>query len=210
MKNRSILTILSLIILLGVTFYAIFPKSDFNVKAIEAIPDTPEARKIMKTIEKAYAIEAEAAYKLKIEKFDTVFINDPRFPLDEWTLQTVRELTSNPSLESAGWLDYKMAMYSWRIEATIKKEKIEEKAKSENRGLTKEEKLSLIDENGRIAPSRSQSQTKIKPIIFISIEIHNDVATVVLDDGTYIAELYLVLVDGKWYIAGFQGISIKA
>ncbi|MBI5964598.1 MAG: hypothetical protein HY863_14055 [Chloroflexi bacterium] len=70
----------------------------------------------MKTVEKANDVEAEAAYTFDIKKFPTVFINDLRFPVSSGTLETIRELTNNPSLESAGWLDYKAAFYSWRIE----------------------------------------------------------------------------------------------
>ena len=76
------------------------------------IPNTPEAKEVMKTIEKAYDIEAEAAYTFDIKKFPTVFINDPRFPVSPGTLEIIKDLTDNPSLESAGWLDYKVAFYS--------------------------------------------------------------------------------------------------
>jgi hypothetical protein len=47
------------------------------------------------------------------------------------------------------------------------------------------------------------------PLTFISLDIKDDVATVLLNDGTYTAELTLILVDGNWYIAGFKGISIN-
>jgi len=43
----------------------------------------------------------------------------------------------------------------------------------------------------------------------MSIEINKGVAIVILDDGTYKAELTLVFVDGSWYIARFKGISLN-
>lgn len=43
----------------------------------------------------------------------------------------------------------------------------------------------------------------------MSVDVSEDVATVILDDGTYTAELTLVLVDEKWYIAGFKGMSVN-
>lgn len=96
-----------------------FANSSFSTAQSEStyhIPDTPEVKEVMKTVEKANDVEAEAAYTFDIKKFPTVFINDLRFPVSSGTLETIRELTNNPSLESAGWLDYKAAFYSWRIE----------------------------------------------------------------------------------------------
>ena len=173
------------------------------------IPNTPEAKEIMKTIEKAYDIEVEAAYTFDIKKFPTVFINDPRFPVSPGTLEIIKDLTDNPSLESAGWLDYKVAFYSWRIKATLHAERVKEKAKQENRALSEEERDSLIDSNGRSAPARAQGPTRTTSLTFMSIDVNEDVAIVILDDGTYKAELTLVFVDGSWYIARFKGISLN-
>lgn len=176
-------------------------------KSAYKIPDTPEAKEIMRVIENAYDIEVEAGFTFDIKKFPEVFINDPRFPLDPATLETVKELTNNPSLETAGYLDYKIAFYSWRMDATINAEKTKEKAKSENRDLTPEEKRSLVDQNGRIAPARSQSPIRSLPLTFLSVEVNDDIATVVVNDGPRTIELFLVLVDKKWYIAGTKGVA---
>jgi hypothetical protein len=203
MKKKLLIAICIILVFGVLGFSNSIPKSTYY------IPDTPEAKEVMKAVEKAYDIEAEAAYTFDIKKFPVVFINDPRFPVSPGTLETVKELTSNPSLESVGWLDYKMALYSWRIEATLHAEKVKEKAKAENRALTIEESRSLIDSNGRIAPARAQGPIKNLPLTFLSVDINEDIATVTLDDGTYIADLTLVLVDGKWYIAAFKGISIN-
>ncbi len=171
------------------------------------IPDAKETKEVMKTVERAYDIEAEAAYTSDLTKFPTVFINDPRFNVSPETLQTIRELTQNPSLESAGWLDYKMAYYSWTSAAILHAEKLKEKAKAENRGLTDEEKASLIDPQGRTAPARSERSTRKNPVMFLSVEIDEDIATVVLDDGPMTVQLTLVLVDKQWYIAGYKGLA---
>ena len=173
-----------------------------------SIPDTPESKKIMKTIENAYNIEAEAAYTFDLKKFPTVFINDPRFPLPSSTLQIVREMTNDLSLETAGYLDYKLAFYTWRADTTLHFEEVQKKAKSENRALTAEEKRSLIDQYGRSAPARATGPKKKIPIRFISMEIVEDIATALIDDGPRTVELTLVLVDKEWYIAGIKGISI--
>src|SRR5262245_59338385 len=121
------------------------PSTNFSHSmTAEKISDTPETKEVIEAIERSYDIEAEAAYAFDITKFSDVFVNDPRFPVSAGTLKTVRELTNNPSLESAGYLDYKIAFYSWRINATIHAEEIKQKAKTENRALTEEERKSLI------------------------------------------------------------------
>ena len=40
------------------------------------------------------------------------------------------------------------------------------------------------------------------------MEIVEDIATALIDDGPRTVELTLVLVDKEWYIAGIKGISI--
>jgi len=174
-----------------------------------SIPDTKEAKEIIKTLESSYAIEAEAASEFDISKFPTIFINDPRFNVDPATLEVVRQLTNQPELESAGWLDYKVAYYSWRINATLKAEAVKEKAKSEKRQLTAQEKDSLSDPWGRTAPARPLKSTRNNPLRFMSMNVNDDIAVVLLNDGMVTAEWTLVLIEGKWYIAGFRGISIN-
>ena len=208
MKKKLIFILGILLVFSTVSFSAPSP----TIKRSElsySLPDSPEAKEIMRTIERAYDIEVEAAYTFDIKKFPTVFINDQRFPVSPGTLEIIKDLTDDPSLESAGWLDYKVAFYSWRIKATLHAEAVKEKAKQENRALSKEERDSLIDSNGRSAPARAQGPTRTTSLTFMSIEVNEDVAIVILDDGTYKAELTLVFVDGSWYIAGFKGLSLN-
>jgi|GEM_PF-1173391 hypothetical protein len=173
------------------------------------IPDTHEAKEIIKAIERSYDIEVEAAYTFDLSKFPNVFINDPRFPVSSGTLETVRQLTLNPVLESAGWLDYKMAFYSWRRDSTLLSEAVQAKAKVENRDLTEEERKSLRDPWGRTAPARSESPTRSIAINYLTMEINNDTATVTLRRGIYHSEIKLVLVDGRWYFAKERFLSVS-
>jgi len=207
MNKKLLLAISAILILTAIGFsdastISKQPRSTYN------IPDTPEAKEIMKRVKRAYDIEAEALYTFDLKNFSTVFINDPRFPVSPGTLNTIRELTDNPSLESAGWLDYKLAYYSWVRDATTYSETIHAKAKAENRGLTDEEKKSLIDSNGRIAPARAKDSIRNQTLKFLAVNINDDIATIILDDGPTTIELTLVLVDNQWYIAGIKGVSI--
>ena len=210
MNKKAILILLALAVLLvfGALGFSIRSPRIRQSELIHNIPDTPEAKEIMKTIERAYDIQAEAAYTFDLSKFPTVFINDPRFPVSSKTLETIRQLTNNPSLESAGWLDYMMASFSWRRDAILHTEAIHEKAKSEKRDLTEEEKKSLVDPQGRMAPARVESPIRKTPLTFFSAEIDGDIANVVLDDGPRTVQLTLVLVDKKWYIAAYKGLSV--
>jgi hypothetical protein len=177
----------------------------------ESIPNTPEVVEILQTIEWSYEIEADAAITFDLSKLPTVFINDPRFDVSPSTLEVVRQLTNNPFLKSAGWLDYKMAMYSWRRDSILHSESVHATAKAENRDLTDAERASLMDPWGRTAPARVDPSFRHDPQLeFISLEVNKDIARVVLDDGPTTAELTLVLVDKKWYIAGRRGISVHS
>jgi hypothetical protein len=207
--KKKLIFILGILLVLGPLGFSVTSWIIKRSQLTYNIPETPETKEIMRTIERAYDIEVEAAYTFNIKKFPTVFINDPRFPVSPGTLEIIKELTNDPSLESAGWLDYKEAFYSWRIEDTLHAEAVKEKAKQENRALSKEERDSLMDPQGRSAPARAQGPTRTTSLSFMSIEINEDVAIVILDDGTYKAEVTLVFVDGSWYIAGFKGISLN-
>ncbi|MFZ5858593.1 MAG: hypothetical protein ACOYZ6_17330 [Chloroflexota bacterium] len=212
-KSMPVLVILTLAALTWLGFmggHYFYEQSLFAKGNAPDIPDTPEAKEIMKTVEDAYNIEVEAAHTFDLKKFPAVFINDPRFPVSPSTLQVVREMTDNLSLESAGYLDYKLAYYTWWGEGAVLLETLREKAKAENRELTKEEKQSLTDKYGRTAAPRPEGTrtTRKNPVKFISMEITDDIALVVIDDGPRTVELTLVLVDNHWYIAGIKGISI--
>ena len=207
MKKELLLILSILLVFSTVSFSAPSPTMKRSELTYN-IPDTPEVKEVMKTIEKAYDIAAEAAHTFDLSKFPTVFINDPRFPVSPGTLETVRELTNNPSLESAGVLDYKVAYNSWVRDAILHSEALHAKAKAENRALSAEERKSLVDSKGRMAPARVEGPIKKATLTFFSVEITDDIATAVLDDGPMTVQLTLVLVDKKWYIAAYKGLAV--
>lgn len=201
MKTKSIILLIIMFIALGILGFSM--RLFANLPGIEG---KDEEKRIIKTVERAYAIDAEAMYTFELSEFPTVYINDPRYPVSAGMLKTIQELTNNPLLETAGYLDYKMAYYTWRRDATLHEEAVYAKAKAENRELTDEEKRSLVDSEGRRAPPRARDAERDVALLFISVEIQDDVALVVLDDGPATLELTLVLVDGDWYIAAIRGI----
>lgn len=164
----------------------------------EGIPDTDQAQEVIHTIEKAHEIDVKAGRTLDPSEFPTVYINDPRFPVDSGTLDVVRRLSHNPSLQSAGWLDYKMAMVN-----STKEERMRPKA--ENAIPTDTPMPSATIPPGIIYDPIGPPP----PLIFQSLQIEGDIAKAVIDEGITTYELTLVFVDGKWYIAAYYGISVS-
>lgn len=177
-----------------------------------SIPDSPEVKEIMKTVEDAYDIETEAAYDFKTKKFSSVFINDSRYELDSQKLDFVRNFINDSSLETAGYLDYQLAYYNWWHENVTLFESAKKKAKLENREVTQKEIKSIIDSEWAkkwgLAPARGKSPIRENTLRFISVDIDGETATVYLHDGFRVVTLYLIRIDKKWYIAGRKGISI--
>ena len=173
------------------------------------IPDTPETRAIIDTIERARVVEHEAVYDFNLTDLPTVFINDPRFNVSPATLEVVRELTNNLSLSSAGLLDYEMAINTWRRDSILHRELLMATAQAENRDLTDEERASLIDKYGRIAPARQPELSSNElPLNFESIGIQDDVAVAVVSLTGCKTEWTLVFVGNQWYLAKEKILSI--
>lgn len=182
-----------------------FKQSDERTRYI---PDTPDAREIQQTIEKAYAIEEAAARTFDTIEFAMVFINDPRGgALDNSTLQFVNEVFRT-NRASAGYLDYKLAYYKWWETGARKIEALESQARAEGRPLTPDELSSLVDSSGRIAMSRAQGPIPEIWLDFYSISIDGDVAVTIFDDGPRTNRMTLVKVNGRWYIAGNEILAV--
>jgi hypothetical protein len=194
------------------TFEVVEPASEKGpgYRVSPDFPNTPQAKKIIRAIEKAYDVEARAAYTFDFSKFPDVFINDSRFLLDYERLENAREMSRNPALESAGWLDYKMAQYSWKRDTILLSEAVHAKAKAENRALTPDERKSLEEPwGGRLVPARVKSPVGTAKAAYFSLEIIKDVAVVRLKRGAYYSEVTLVLVDKKWYVAYVEHLSVS-
>ncbi len=144
----------------------------------ENIPDTLETKEIMQRIKTAYNIEEEALYAFDTSRFSSIFVNDPRYKTNLDKLAFVRENTNNPTLDSAGYLDYELAYYAWW------------------------QKQGVIAERGHI-----KNQSLWLRFISISINDDIATVILDDVPGPTTRELTLVLIDGQWYIAGARGIS---
>jgi len=172
------------------------------------IPDTPELKAIMQTVENAYDVEAKASYSFDLSKFSSVFVNESRYRLNLDALEFVKTFVGNPSLEVSGYLDYKIAYYNWWKEGLSRYNDIREKAIAENRNMTKDELNAFLASKWGKIPGRIKDPGRRFKIRFVSINIDKDIATVIFNAGQKTFDLYLVLINGQWYIAGNKEISI--
>jgi len=155
------------------------------------IPESDEAREIIEAIEIVVGVESKAGHDFGTGNLSSVFVNDPRFVVLPEKLEYTRHFTGNPRLESPGYLDYKIAYYNrWR-------EGIEQ---NDNQEWTKKWGPAFAAE---VSPVRD------RPIRMISIKFAKEFATVHLYDGLRLVGWYLVKIDGRWYVAGEEGITTR-
>ncbi|MCQ3937482.1 MAG: hypothetical protein DPW18_10605 [Chloroflexi bacterium] len=166
------------------------------------LSDTPEIKEVIRVVETAYDVEAEASYSFNTEKFPSVFVNDINRVVAPEKMEFVRFFISNPDLETPGYLDYKIAYYNWWKDSAMRFEDLKEKAGAENREITQEEINALIDSKWGMAPARAENPQRKGQLKFISVEIIGDTASAYVNDGFQVIVLYLVNIDGEWYISG--------
>jgi hypothetical protein len=180
-----------------------------SLKAYSGVPDTENARQIQDTIVKSYQIEDAAARDFDTSLFPTVFVNDPRGgELSPSTIDLVRDYNKDATSNYIGYLDSKLAYYSWWEQGALRLEELWAKAAQEGRHLTREEMNSLMDSGGRLAAPRLQGPVPTPEIRFISISVKGDLAIATFDDGGRTIEMTLVKINGQWYIAGNKVIDV--
>jgi len=179
-------------------------------KAQEGVPQTKDALQIQEVIKKSYELEALAGKTFDTSFFQDVFINDPRGGnLSNSTIEFITDVTKESKKPNYGYLDYKLTYYAWWKDGAKKIEGLMDYAKKENRqALTKNEMKSLIDNKGRIAMGRLKGNYIPVSLIFFSMEIQDEIAMVIFDDGPRTNQMTLVRVDNKWFIAGNNILSV--
>jgi hypothetical protein len=178
-------------------------------RAEQGIPQDTDAEQIKEVIKKRYEIEAKAGRTFDTTLFDSVFINDARGgELSPSTVDFIVSVTDDAIKSNYGYLDYKLAYYSWWKSGATKFEELKAKADNEKRGITREELASLIDKKGRMAMPRLKGNFVPNQLNFISVEIQGGQATVVFDDGPRTNQMVMIRVDNKWYIAGNKFLSV--
>ena len=138
-----------------------------------------------------------------------MYVNDQRGgELSASTLEFIHSVVGDRSPSYLGYLDYKIAYFSWWKTGALKIEELINRATQENRNLSESELKSLIDEDGRVAMPRSQGMQASTELQYFSLDIVKDVATVVFDDGLRMNQMILVKSGSRWYIAGNKILSL--
>ena len=206
MRRKSNLGLSASILLLLLLTISIFESTG---RAGEGLPQTEDGELIQDVLNNSYVIESLSAKTFDLSSYTTIFVNDQRGgELSPSTIEFVRSISGDYTSESFGYLDYKIAYYTWWETGALKIETLQARADLENRELTEDELKTLIDDQGRIAMPRSQSSDASIPLRFISITIEGDKGIVTYDDGLRINQAILVKIDGDWYIAGNKILSL--
>ncbi len=208
MKRNTFLNVILSFVILSIPVF-VAPTLVGGSRGYVGIPQTDEAKLLQETIKKSYTIEAEAARTFDLTAFPSIFVNDQLGgDLSLSTVDFIRSVTGDYSSRNFGYLDYKIAYYTWWKSGALKFEALQTKALQENRNLTEEEIKSLIDEKGRVAMPRSQDIRTSVELQFVSIEVEEDEATVIFDDGLRTNQMVLVKINYQWYIAGNKFLSL--
>lgn len=171
------------------------------------VPDTPEARQIQATMNRAYELMAIAARTFDVSEFPTVFVDTPDYELSDRQRKAVGQVLGSRAIEDAGYLTAMQAYYIAWGEGAAHLERALEKAEIEHRPITVDEMQEIAEANGGRVPALARqdpiSEVKLE---FESIEINGDRAIVRYDDGAALQEAVLVKIKGQWFIAGINPI----
>lgn len=202
---RTAITVLSILALLGATPAAVTAPG----KAAAGIPQTADTDAIRKVIAQSYQLEAEAGHTFDTSRFADVFTNDPRGgQLSPSTIEFIESVPGAGGKSTYGYLDYKLAYFSWWEQGALKIERLKLKTNAENRQMTAAEMRSLYDQQNRLAMPRLQGEVSAPHLSFHSIEIQGDTAVAIFDDGPRTNQMTLTKTGTNWRIAGNRFTAI--
>ncbi len=174
-----------------------------NVRANDPIPDTPEAKAIIATLERAHYIRAVAARTFDMGEFSEVFINTSDFKANNSQRALIENVFGIESAKNAGYLTYMQSYYSaWQEGASLI-----QSIEGQDLSLQERDELLRSNQDKIIAPARQDPIGKIK-LTYESIAINGDKAVVRYDSPSAYREAILVKVDGKWFVANITVIKV--
>lgn len=182
----------------------------WNADASTILSEIPENQEIMKTIENGYSAIAYAAETTDVSLLPEVFLDTADYKPSDDVKKNVEQIFGDEIANNAGYLTSMQAKYLARGKAEKYMNAAIEKAKAENRELTKQEfQQVIIDSNGVIPPDGYyKSPTGKTQLSFERIEISGDKATVYYDDGAAYQKATLLKVNGKWFITNIEALQI--
>lgn len=218
MRTLSHISLLAVTVLVLSVFVLSFQdKADnrslqLNSTKVVSIP-AEDKDLILETLTRACQLSIKAGATFDISEFPTVFVNDPRFTVRLSDYPLLANYFPNTSVETAGYLDYKIAYYRWWEEGTLRLESIQQTMKDENRDYMTSDEVSFLQETGippaRISPEDFSAESEnCSQIIVTLLEVKDDFAIVVVEEGATTSEHYLVKKNGQWCIIGRRIVKL--
>jgi hypothetical protein len=175
------------------------------------VPDTPEAKEIMATIQSAHDALALAYETGQLDVLDEVLIDHPIFLEElgperkEELRQYIERVSGKEAAQNFGYLTAMKNKITHRRHGAELLAAAQAKATAENRELTEAEWALLTEQNYGRQPSPLVSdpglpRSVIEAEQYISMEINGDTARVVYERVKTQTAL-LVRIDGRWYVA---------
>lgn len=206
---RSSLLMIIALLLLATYFFVQKQESQAS-----DLPDTPEARDVLATLERAYEVLDTPFERLDLEQLSEVFRNDPSYmsqlSADEvdYLKGYTRKIQGEAALNDFGYLT---TMHTKRMNQQHGARLLRaarEKAKAENREVSKEEMRQLTEQNFGMEPYLPDQNEQGKSVPFkrvlryFSLKIEGDTAEVRFDDMAKTRRATLLRVNGRWYMTG--------
>ena len=205
--TKSKLTLLSLLL---VALISMLTWSQPSTSAQAALPANSDTDDIKAVLKEAYHQLAIAAETYDVSGFPSVFVDTADFPLTDQQKSEVRGVLGAKGAGEFGYLTAMQAKFiSQGLGADLAKAAID-KAAQENRTLTVEELQALVKANhGQLPPSEIVDNPNDSiELVYQSIDIKGDRASVVYDDGAALQRAILVRINGHWLIASIKPIQI--
>jgi hypothetical protein len=191
---------------------------DWPTIQITATPDAKEISAIEAVLEHSYDVNAKAEVDFDVSEYPGVYMDDPSVPTNAEQAQYVEQVRNTrgsavSGLLHDGYLSFKLAQILDSEQAVEGLERIEATAKAENRPITPVD-LKSVSGVSRV-PYRRGNVIQKKPgepshFVYndVSIDVSSTRAEVTYDDGSALAEAFLVKTPSGWKVAGIRAIKV--
>lgn len=174
------------------------------------IPDTPDVRLVTSTLIRYYELLDTPLEELDTEQFTQVLLDSEKYQLTDERKEYLSRAGKFSETDSAGYLTAMQTKYAQMQWIEKQRSALEQKAQAEGRQVTDSEWAALTNANNNEAiPYIYHRETEYKTqLLFKSVVIEENKATVRYDDEAALQEATLNYVDGRWFIVDIQAIWV--
>lgn len=207
LMNRKFLFVVATLVLVvsGLIYIQVW-----KTNASAPLSNKPQNREIMNTLEKGYSALAYASETSDVSQLAEVFLDNSDYKPSDDVKKNVEEIFGEDVSNKAGYLTSMQAKYLSRGKALKDIQTAMDKAKAENRTLTKEEFQQVIKNNNGVIPPNGyvKSPSGKTQLNYDKIQINGDKAIVYYDDGAAYQKATLTWTNEKWYITNIEALRI--